>query len=699
MFPFQNPALPLDERLADLSSRLTFDEKTRLLLHDAPGIERLGINPYPWWSECLHGVARNGRATVFPQAIAMAATFDTGLFTRIGTAISDEARAIYRMSVARKNFRRYAGLTFWTPNINIFRDPRWGRGQETYGEDPYLTSRLGVAFVKALQGDDPKHLKIAACAKHYAAHSGPEAERHTFDARVDERDLRETYLPAFEALVREAGVEIVMGAYNRTNGHPCCAHPRLLGEILRGEWGFRGHVVSDCWALRDFHENHKVTNTPAESAALAIKQGCDVNCGCTYEHLQKAVTLGLATEEDVEICFRRAMATRFRLGEFDPPENVRWQSIPIEVVGCETHVALAREAAAKSIVLLKNNGLLPLDSNALRKIYVAGAHAASLDVLLGNYFGASPRLVSILEGIVGRAPLGVNVEYRLGCTATHPNANPIDWTSFEASQSDVAIICLGVSPLHEGEEGDAVDSADLGDRLSLDLPPHQVEFVRKIREREGSKIVLVLTGGSPITNAEIFDLADAVVWVWYPGEQGGNAVADILFGDVAPSGRLPITFPRSLDDLPPYRDYSMAGRTYRYMQAEPLFPFGFGLSYTRFEYLGLELTADRSRAKVRLRNLGSRAAEEVVQVYARALDAVIRAPRLSLIGFARIAIAPGAEAAVDVPLDPHAFTLIDESGHRVRHQGSWEVIAAGSCPIPRSLALGAAEPTRITITG
>lgn len=516
---------------------------------------------------------------------------------------------------------------------------------------------------------------------------------------MDERDLRETYLPAFEALVREAGVEIVMGAYNRTNGHPCCAHPRLLGEILRGEWGFRGHVVSDCWALRDFHENHKVTNTPAESAALAIKQGCDVNCGCTYEHLQEAVTLGLATEEDVEICFRRAMATRFRLGEFDPPENVRWQSIPIEVVGCETHVALAREAAAKSIVLLKNNGLLPLDSNALRKIYVAGAHAASLDVLLGNYFGASPRLVSILEGIVGRAPLGVNVEYRLGCTATHPNANPIDWTSFEASQSDVAIICLGVSPLHEGEEGDAVDSADLGDRLSLDLPPHQVEFVRKIREREGSKVVLVLTGGSPITNAEIFDLADAVVWVWYPGEQGGNAVADILFGDVAPSGRLPITFPRSLDDLPPYRDYSMAGRTYRYMQAEPLFPFGFGLSYTRFEYLGLELTADRSRAKVRLRNLGSRAAEEVVQVYAHALDAAIRAPRLSLIGFARIAIAPGAEAAVDVPLDPHAFTLIDESGHRVRHQGSWEVIAAGSCPIPRSLALGAAEPTRITITG
>ena len=516
---------------------------------------------------------------------------------------------------------------------------------------------------------------------------------------MDERDLRETYLPAFEALVREAGVEIVMGAYNRTNGHPCCAHPRLLGEILRSEWGFRGHVVSDCWALRDFHENHKVTNTPAESAALAIKQGWDVNCGCTYEHLQEAVMLGLATEEDVEICFRRAMATRFRLGEFDPPENVRWQSIPIEVVGCETHVALAREAAAKSIVLLKNNGLLPLDSNALRKIYVAGAHAASLDVLLGNYFGASPRLVSILEGIVGRAPLGVNVEYRLGCTATHPNANPIDWTSFEASQSDVAIICLGVSPLHEGEEGDAVDSADLGDRLSLDLPPHQVEFVRKIREREGSKVVLVLTGGSPITNAEIFDLADAVVWVWYPGEQGGNAVADILFGDVAPSGRLPITFPRSLDDLPPYRDYSMAGRTYRYMQAEPLFPFGFGLSYTRFEYLGLELTADRSRAKVRLRNLGSRAAEEVVQVYAHALDAVIRAPRLSLIGFARIAIAPGAEAAVDVPLDPHAFTLIDESGHRVRHQGSWEVIAAGSCPIPRSLALGAAEPTRITITG
>ncbi len=585
MSPFQDPNLPLDERLADLSARLTFDEKTRLMLHDAPGIERLGINPYPWWSECLHGVARNGRATVFPQAIGLAAAFDEDLFTRIGTAISDEARAIYRLSVARGNFRRYAGLTFWTPNINIFRDPRWGRGQETYGEDPFLTSRLGVAFVKALQGDDPRHLKIAACAKHFAAHSGPEGERHTFDARVDERDLRETYLPAFEALVREAGVEIVMGAYNRTNGHPCCAHPRLLGEILRREWGFRGHVVSDCWALKDFHENHKVTETPAESAALAIKEGCDVNCGCTFEHLNDAVMLGLLAEEEVEVCFRRAMATRFRLGEFDPPETVRWHSVPENVVGSDAHVALAREAAVKSIVLLKNNGLLPLEGESLRKIYVTGAHAASLDVLLGNYYGASPRLVSIIEGIVGRGPAGVNVEYRLGCTATHPNANPIDWVSFEASQSDVTVVCLGVSPLHEGEEGDAIDSPDLGDRLSLELPRHQVEFVRKIREREESKIVLVLTGGSPITNAEIFELADAVVWIWYPGEQGGNAVADILFGDKVPSGRLPITFPRSLDDLPAYGDYTMAGRTYRYMEAEPLFPFGFGLSYTSFEYL------------------------------------------------------------------------------------------------------------------
>lgn len=697
MHPFQNPDNTLEDRLNDLSSQLTLDEKSRLLLHDATGIERLGILPYPWWSECLHGVARNGRATVFPQAIAMAAVFDPNLMTRIGDAISDEARAIYAISVQRSVFTRYAGLTFWTPNINIFRDPRWGRGQETYGEDPWLTSRLGVSFVKALQGNDPQHLKIAACAKHFAAHSGPEALRHEFDAKVNARDFRDTYLPAFEALVKEADVEIVMGAYNRTNGHPCCAHPQLMSEILRGEWGFKGHYVSDCWAIRDFHENHKVTNSPAESAALAVKEGCDVNCGCTYEHIGDAVKEGLISEAEVDLCFKRAMATRFRLGEFDPPQHVRWKKIPPSVIRCSEHIELAREAATKSMVLMKNNGLLPLNRDKLRTVFVTGPHATNLDVLLGNYFGSSTRLVSFLEGITEACPTGINVEYKIGCGATYPNKNPADWVSSVGAAADVCIACLGISPLHEGEEGDAIESADLGDRPNLSLPPHQIDLIRNIRERGDAKIVVVLTGGSPITDAEIFDLADAVVWAWYPGEQGGNALADILFGDVNPSGRLPITFPKSLDDIPPYEDYSMSGRTYRYMEAEPLFPFGFGLSYTTFKYHSIQVSENRASAVIEVENIGGRSGEEVVQIYSRAVVPTVTAPKQSLIGFQRISLEAGQRIPVEIALNPKAFSLIDEDGNRVSHEGEWEVIASGACPIPRAETLGASQPVHCRI--
>jgi beta-glucosidase len=694
---FRDPSASLEDRLDDLVNQLTLEEKAALLLHDAPAIERLGIQPYPWWSECLHGVARNGRATIFPQAIGLAATFDPDLLHRIGSAIADEARAKYEESVACGNFRRYAGLTFWTPNINIFRDPRWGRGQETYGEDPWLTARMGVALVQALQGDDPHHLKLAACAKHYAAHSGPEKLRHEFDAIVSEYDLRDTYLPAFEALVREAKVEIVMGAYNRTNGDPCCAHPRLLGEILRGEWNFDGHVVSDCWALKDFHTTHKITKIPAESAALAIKEGCDVNCGETFEHLCDAVQLGLLTEEEVNVCFRRAFRTRFRLGEFDPPESVPHRHIPSSVIACPAHLALSREAAAKSTVLLKNDGLLPLTESNLKKIYVTGAHAANLDVLMGNYYGVSSQLVSILEGVVARAPAGVNVEYRQGCSSTHPNSNPIDWVSFEAGLSDVTIACLGISPLHEGEEGDAIDSPDLGDRYSLEVPPHQIEFLRRLRERPGSRIVLVLTGGSPISSEELFAMADAVLWVWYPGEQGGHAVSEILFGDRNPAGRLPITFPRSLADLPPYEDYNMQGRTYRYSEAEPLFPFGFGLSYTTFAYEGLTLADDRTTATVTVRNTGTLDGDDVVQIYTRALHPTGPAPKQALVGFQRISLPADTAKEVTISLSPRAFQLVNEKGHLGPHSGEWEILAAGACPIPRSQELGAPAPLSMTI--
>ncbi len=693
---FLDPALPIPKRVADLSSRLSIDEKASLLLHDAPGIDRLGIKPFAWWNECLHGVARNGRATVFPQAIALAATFDTGLVHRVAAAISDEARAKHEVALERGFHGRYSGLTFWSPNINIFRDPRWGRGQETYGEDPWLTSRMGVAFVRGLQGDDARHLKLAACAKHFAVHSGPEALRHSFDAVAGWRDLRETYLPAFEALVREAGVEIVMGAYNRTNGAPCCAHPVLMGEILRGEWGFRGHYVSDCWAIRDFHQHHGVTSTPAESAAMAVKAGCDVNCGCTYKHIREALDQGLLDEADVEACFRRAMSTRFRLGEFDPPETVRWKSVPRSVIGSESHVALAREAAARSFVLLKNNGILPLDEMALNKVYVTGSHAANLDVLMGNYYGISPRLVSFLEGIAARVPDGVNIEYRQGCSSTHANLNDIDWVSFEASQADVAIVCLGVSPLHEGEEGDAIDSPDRGDRLSLGLPPHQIEFVRTLRARDGVRIVLVLTGGSPVTDASLFELADAVLWVWYPGEQGGNALADVLFGDVNPSGRLPITFPESLDDLPPYDDYSMEGRTYRRMKSDPLYPFGFGLGYSRFSYLGLDV--ELQTARVTLRNDGVRAGREIVQIYTRAIDAASDAPLWTLAAFGAVDLEPGQTRSVELALSPMAFVLFDAEGRRVEHGGGWEVVAAGACPTAHAEGLGAPEPVRVVVS-
>lgn len=692
---FRNPTLPLSERVADLAARLTIDEKAALLLHDAPGIERLGIKPYAWWNECLHGVARNGRATVFPQAIALAATFDTDLVYRVATAISDEARAKHEMALERGYHGRYSGLTFWSPNINIFRDPRWGRGQETYGEDPWLTSRMGVAFVRGLQGDDPKHLKLAACAKHFAVHSGPEALRHSFNAIASARDLHETYLPAFKALVREAGVEIVMGAYNRTNGSPCCAHPVLMGEILRAEWGFLGHFVSDCWALRDFHEHHMVTSTPAESAAMAVKAGCDVNCGCTYKHIREALDQGLLEVADVDACFVRAMSTRFRLGEFDPRKTVRWRALPRSVIGSESHVALAREAAARSFVLLKNNGILPLDGLELSKVYVTGSHAANLDVLMGNYHGISPRLVSFLEGIAARVPDGVNIEYRQGCSSTHANRNDIDWVSYEASQADVAVVCLGVSPLHEGEEGDAIDSPDRGDRLSLGLPAHQIEFVRTLRSREGAKIVLVLTGGSPVTDAGIFELADAVLWVWYPGEQGGNALADILFGDINPSGRLPITFPKSLEDLPPYDDYSMDGRTYRRMLCDSLFPFGFGLGYSRFNYLSIDV--EHRTACVTLRNDGARTGREIVQIYTRAIDPAVDAPSWTLAAFAPINLEPGEVRAVDLELSPAAFDLFDSGGHTPSHAGDWEIVAAGSCPTETSRALGASEPVRLTL--
>ena len=490
---FQDPELSNAERAEDLISKLTLEEKVGQLMYGAPAIERLNIPQYNWWNECLHGVARNGRATVFPQAIGLGATFDTGLILRIGQAISMEARAKYNASVANNQRERYQGLTFWTPNVNIFRDPRWGRGQETYGEDPYLTSRIGVSFVKGLQGDHPKYLQAAGMAKHYAVHNGPERLRHEFDAVTSMKDLWETYLPAFEALVTEAHVEGVMGAYNRTNGFPCCAHPYLMQEVLRKKWGFKGYFVSDCWAIVDFYEGHKVVDTPAEAAAMALNAGTNLNCGSTYPELVNAVKQGLTTEAEIDKNLRELLPTRFKLGLFDPPGLVPFDTIGVSWIRKAEHVALSLEAAEKSLVLLKNvNNTLPI-APGVKSIFVTGPTAAHVQALLANYYGVSEDLKTILEGVVANASPHTSVKYRQGALLDEPNRNPQDWFSGVAAESDVTIACLGISQLMEGEEGESILSNHFGDREDIGLPQNQIDFLKKIRAN-AKKLVVVLTG-------------------------------------------------------------------------------------------------------------------------------------------------------------------------------------------------------------
>jgi beta-glucosidase len=697
---FRNPELPLEQRLDDLCNRLSIGEKIDQMSHQAKGVERLGIAPYSWWSECLHGVARNGRATVFPQAINLAATFDPDLVEKIASAIGDEARAKFNESSRKKNYSRYTGLTFWTPTINIFRDPRWGRGQETYGEDPVLTATIGRAMVRGLQGRDPRHLKVAACAKHFAAHSGPEWDRQSFDAKVGAYDLHDTYLPAFRELVEE-GVEIVMGAYNRLNGEPCCGNRWLLTELLREKWGFQGHVTSDCWAIDGFHIHSKVTCSQVKSVALSLEAGCDLCCGDVYPLLLEALQRGLVSEEQIERSFRRLMRIWFRLGLFDPQEKVAPAQVSSSVINCEAHRAFAREAAAKSCVLLKNkNNILPLPTD-LKVMYVVGPGAASVDVLLGNYFGASGRLTTILEGIAARVEPSCAVEYKLGTQYTQPNSNPIDWVSYEASKADVCVAVMGVHPMMEGEEGEAIMSADIGDRTDLDLPAHQARFLKKIR-KAGARLVVLLTGGGPITCPEVFEMADALMWIGYPGEAGGEGVADVLFGKESPSGRLPITWPRDVRDLPAFEDYRMDGRTYRYMEKEPLFPFGFGLSYVQFEYE--HIAASHSTCgdgsvdvSVRVKNSGERTAEEVVQIYLRWPEYDGKKPLQALRAFRRVTVPARETVDVAFNIPRERFELVDEQGERFLPSGSVEIIAAGACPVLRSLTLGAATPQTTTI--
>ena len=637
-------SVPVDQRVQELISAMTVDEKISQLIDVNEAIPRLGIQRYNWWNECLHGVARNGRATVFPQAIAFGATFDEDLIYEVATAISDEARAKFNIAQKMGNYSRYAGLTFWSPNINIFRDPRWGRGQETYGEDPFLTSRIGVAFVRGLQGDDPNYMKVAACAKHYAVHSGPEALRHEFNAVVSQKDLWETYLPAFEALVTEAKVEGVMGAYNRTNGEACCASPTLLHDILTEKWGFNGYIVSDCGAIGDIWRDHHLAETPEEASAMALKAGLDVNCGRTFLSLKKALDKNLITEVDLDNALADLLQTKIKLGLLDGSDNTPFAKIPPEVINSDEHRQLARRVAQKSIVLVKNkNNVLPLKKD-IKNIFVTGPQAANEDVLLGNYYGVTGNSVNILDGIVNKINLGSTINYKYGQLPFQENINPIDWTTGEAASADVCIAVMGISGLLEGEEGESLASATKGDKQDIRLPQAQIDFLKKIKaNKQNNPLVVVLTGGSPIAIPEIYEIADAILYVWYPGEEGGTAVGDILFGDAVPSGRLPFTVPKSVDDLPPFEDYSMKGRTYKYMEKEPLFPFGFGLSYTTFEYSDLNISSENGKAKVSvtLKNSGNFDAEEVAQIYLTSPLAGKGDPLYSLIAFKRVALPAG----------------------------------------------------------
>ena len=696
---WRDPERPVDERIRDLVGRLTLEEKIGQLTADAPAIPRVGLPRFRWGGECLHGLCNTGVATQFPMPIGLAATFDPALVRRVASAAADEARAKHHSPAWQGPDGPMVGLAFYTPVINLLRDPRWGRGQETYGEDPVLTSAMGAAFVRGLQGDHPKYLKVAACAKHLAVHSGPEKLRMQFDARVSRKDLVETYLPAFEALVR-AGVATVMATYNRVNGEHCCASPTLIGEFLRGRFGFDGLVLSDGGALGSLHKTHRMTKDAVETAGLCLRNGCDQEIGRNaYPFAGEAIARGLAAEADVDRALARILKVRFRVGEFDPPDEVPYTRAAPGAIRCRKHLRLAREAAAKSLVLLKNNGLLPLSPDR-RVVLVTGPNAADAQVLLGNFYrGASPDLRTVFEGAVAAAPEGTIVTHMQGCFLTHPNVFPSTWTFGLGEWANAIVAVVGYSPLMEGEQGECIGAPDGGDKAGIDLPPNQLEFLRKLKAL-GKPLIAVVTGGSPLALGEVHEMADAVLMAWYPGEQGGLAVGDVLFGRAAPSGKLPVTFPKSLDDVPPYTDYALAGRTYRYATAEPMYPFGFGLSYARFRFEGLALSRVRIRAgqsvraAVTVRNEGAAAADEVVQLYLTDDAASAPVPRWALKAFRRVTLRPGESRRVAFTIDPDMMRMYDAGGVAKIEPGAFTVAIGGASPNPRAEALGAPAPVR-----
>ena len=677
----------------ELVSRMTLEEKASQLKYDAPAIPRLGIPAYNWWNEALHGVARAGTATVFPQAIGLAAMFDEEMQQEIADVISTEARAKFNGQSRHGDRDIYKGLTVWSPNINIFRDPRWGRGHETYGEDPYLTTRLGIRFIQGLQGSG-KYLKTAACSKHFAVHSGPEALRHHFNAVASAKDLEETYLPAFEATVKEAEVESVMGAYNRVNGEPACGSTFLLKETLRGKWGFQGHVVSDCWAVRDFHVNHKVTSTASESAALALKNGCDLNCGNTYLHILEALEEKLITEDDITTACERLFTTRFLLGLF--AEDCEYDHIGIDEIDTDRNAALALRAAENSMVLLENDGVLPLDPEKVRTIAVIGPNADSVPALEGNYNGTSSRYVTFLEGLRAYAAShGIRVLYSLGChlykdrTSNLAQADDrLAEAAMFAESADITIACVGLDATLEGEEGDTGNEYFSGDKKELLIPESQRKLLA-VLQASARKLVTVIAAGSSLNVSE----GNAKVLAWYPGQAGGTALASLLFGEKSFSGHLPVTFYRDVQDLPEFENYSMENRTYRYFRGEPLYPFGFGLSYTTFSLS--DPVVQEGGIRVCIKNEGKMASDAVIQIYVAAdhPEAPLH-PRLC--GFTRVHLQAGERRETIIPLDPLSLTVVNSQGQRetVRHA----VFHIGlHQPDPLSCRLSGSQPLSLHI--
>ena len=689
MNPLFNTELPVEERAKETIKQMTLEEKVSQLVYKSAAIERLGIPAYHWWNECLHGVARCGTATVFPQAIGLAAMFDADFLKRVAEAISDEIRGKYNAYQSIGDNSIYKGITEYAPNINIFRDPRWGRGQETYGEDPFLTAELGIAFNRGIQGEDEKYRKADANVKHYVVHSCPDELRHEIDVTIDEKQFRETYLYAFARCIREADVACVMGAYNRVNGAPCSGSSYLLKDILREELGFKGYVVSDSFAIDDFHLHHKITSSPVESAAMAFNNGCDQNGGTTFLHLSEAVRQGLVKEEDIDVSVQRLLEERIRLGMFDPAEDVPFYKISDDIVDCAEFRGLAREAAGKSAVLLKNKeDILPLE-NKYKTIAVIGPNADSKDVLLGNYSGTPSEYTTLLRGMQEEAKKrGIEVIYAEGCDLYKKEYKSLCETDLipeaviAARKSDIVVLCLGLSPVLEGEEGE--EGAVQCDRDDLGLPGRQAELVRAVA-REGKPVILILCNGSPLSIPKEEPLADAILEVWYPGEEGGSAVADILFGNYNPSGRLPVTVVKGTEDLPPFDSYDMQGRTYRFLEKEPMYPFGYGLSYTRFEYRPVDLPETILAGKdiqfdVSVKNTGKCSGETVLQVYIRDEEASVKVPKHQLVFFKRVMAETGEEKKVTVCIRARDLAVVRQNGTCVLEPGRFKIYIGGSQP-------------------